>query len=110
MEIDKENKLPEINIYYEKNPSYRTIYSDGLIGGITPRGDVNLNFYSTRNVIPKSIKHNILSDGTIDKDGKVSEDSKNGIIREIEFGVYMTKDTAESIYTVLKNLLEKNDI
>lgn len=106
MEDSKEK--PSINIYYEKTPSYRTIHSDGVIGGITPDNkSVNLNFYSTRNTIPKYRSHSINIDGSINKEGISSDDSKTGMIREIEFGVYMNKETANSIYEFLKQVLKK---
>jgi uncharacterized alpha/beta hydrolase family protein len=102
-----EEKKPSVNIFYEKNPLYRTIHTDGLIGGITPKNVVNLNFYSTRNAIPKSVTHLINSSGKLEGKGTRSEDSKVGIIREIEMGIYMNKETAEEIYEVLKKILKK---
>ena len=85
---------------------YRTIYADGLIGGVTPTQSVNLNFYATRNVIPKSIAYEFNGDGTLKEDGLKSDDSKDGIIREIEIGVYMNKDTARDVYDFLKRIFE----
>ena len=101
--------MPKVNIYYEKNPLYRVIYADGLIGGITPTNGVNLNFYSTRNTIPKSVSHELNQDGTLNEKGTISNDSKVGIIREIEFGVYMTKDSAHDIYKFLKKIFENDE-
>ncbi len=103
----EEDKNATINIYYEKNSQYRTIHADGVLGGLTPKNAINLNFYSTRNVIPKHRIHQITSSGTLEKVGINSEDSKKGIIREIEFGVYMSKETATEIYEFLKIILEK---
>ncbi|EKT3958620.1 hypothetical protein AAIP55_002392 [Flavobacterium psychrophilum] len=103
----EEEKKASINIYYEKNPSYRTIHSDGVIGGLTPKNMVNLNFYSTRNTIPKSINHSINSFGKLEKEGTRSEDSKTGIIREIETGIYISKETAEEMFEFLKKILKK---
>lgn len=102
------NKKPSINIYYEKNPSYRTIYTDGVIGGFTPDNtSININFYATRHAIPKYRKHSINPDGSINQNGVPSEDSKSGMIREIELGIYMKTETAESIYEFLKKILNK---
>ena len=96
--------MPSIQIHYEKNPMYRTIFADGAVGGIAPTNLVNLSFYATRNAIPKSIIHNVSDDGVLD-DGNVSDDSKAGFIREIEIGVYMTKQTAKDLYNFLKNII-----
>jgi predicted ABC-type ATPase len=104
--VEEENKA-SINIYYEKTPMYRTIHSDGVIGGLTPKNMVNLNFYSTRNAIPKAITHAISASGSLDKEGIRSADSKIGIIREIESSVYISKETAEEIFEFLKKVLDK---
>lgn len=99
--------MPKIKIYYEKNPQYRTIYVDGLIGGPTATGCLNLNFFSTRNSIPKSVEHELNIDGSISNEGKISDDSKEGIIREIEFGVYLNEKTAQEVYDLLGKFLKK---
>jgi hypothetical protein len=96
--------MSEITIHYEKNPEFRTVYTDGLIGGITPTGMVNLNFYATRNIIPKSVAHEVTSDGKLENPGVNSEESKDGIVREIELGVYMNQDTAMDIYEFFKKM------
>lgn len=95
-----------IDIYYEKNPTYKTMYVDGLIGGKTPTGSINMNFYSTRNFIPKSVRHEV-DGGLLRAEGVNSKDSKFGIIREIEAGIYMDEKTATDIYEFLKRVLNK---
>ena len=105
----EESSQANIEIFYDKNPLYRTIYTDGLIGGITPANAVCLSFYATRNPIPKSTLNEINSNGTVNPIGQKSEDSKFGIMREIEIGVYMNKETARDIYEFLKTIIE-NDV
>lgn len=97
----------QIEIFYEKNPQYRTIFADGAIGGFTPTGRFNLTFYGTRKTIPKSAKHEITSDGKVSALGIPSKDSKSGVIREIEVGVYMDDKTAKEVYDFLKTIFEK---
>jgi hypothetical protein len=97
-----------IQIHYEKNQMYRTIFSDGAIGGITPTNTVFLSFYGTRNAIPKSMIYDVTEGGVLG-DGKVSEDSKSGFIREIEVGVYMTKQSAKDLFDFLKNILDDDE-
>lgn len=105
-----ETQMANINIFYEKTNQYRTIYTDGLVGGITPTNDINLNFYATRNSIPKCVTHKISPDGEVDINGIKSDDSTKGIIREIEVGVYMNKNTARDIYKFLKQIFkDEND-
>lgn len=98
----------EIAIHYQKNPFYRTIYADGLIGGKTLANAYSFSFYATRNPIPKILVHDVDQDGTIEPIGKSSEDSKIGIIREIEIGIYMNETTARDIYVYLKKQFESD--
>ena len=106
--MEEPSKKANIEIFYEKTPLYRTIYSDGLIGGLTPTGSINLSFYATRNPIPKSITHEIAPNGIVDPKGVKSEDSKSGIIREVEVGIYMNRKTAKDIYEFLKKIIESD--
>lgn len=106
--MDDAVKPPQVQIHYEKNPLYRTIYSDGLVGGITPTNAIHLSFYATRNIIPKSTSHVIQKDNTLNPIGEPSKDSKVGIMREIEVGVYVNRQTAKDIYEFLKKILEPN--
>ena len=104
-----ENSTPaNVNIYYQKNPLYRSIYADGLIGGPTPANSICFSFYATRNTLPKSVKHEITPEGGVSADGKLSADSKSGIMREIEVSVYLNKQTAKEIFEYLKKLVEQN--
>ena len=106
--MEESTKKANIQIHYEKNPLYRTIYTDGLIGGVTPTDSVSLSFYATRHPIPKSISHEIAADGSVNPKGIRSDDSKSGMLREIEVGVYMNKKTAKDIYEFLKKIFEPN--
>lgn len=108
--MEETTKKNTLQVYYEKNPQYRSIHVDGLIGGLAPTGTVNLNFYATRKPIPKSMLHEVSAEGTINPRGELSEDSKIGIIHEIEIGIYMNKRTAKEIYDFLKKILEPNGI
>ncbi|MBS1601161.1 MAG: hypothetical protein JST42_00740 [Bacteroidetes bacterium] len=99
---------PKLTVFYEKNPMYRTVYADGLIGGFTSANAVSLSFYATRNSIPKSVTYEIEPNNTLNPVGAVSQDSKVGVIREIEVGVYMNRDTAREIYEFFKKMFEEN--
>lgn len=98
-----------VDIHYEKNPMYRTIFTDGAIGGVTPVGQINLSFYATRQAIPKSITHELAKDGVVMNEIKISDDSKSGIIREIEVGVYMNMKSAKDLYEFFKKIFEHDN-
>lgn len=106
----KNDENNSVEIHYMKNPMYRTIHCDGAIGGHTPLREINLNFYSTRNTIPKSIKYEINKDGFMGAPIEVGEGSKSGLVREIEFGLYMSEKTGKEIFDFLKRIYEPTDI
>jgi hypothetical protein len=103
-----DGKKKVIEIHNHKNPLYRSVYADGVIGSITPSNKVSLNFYASRKIIPKAITYNLNDDGTLGSPIDVSEDSKKGIIREIEFNVYMDRKAATNLYLFLQKILEKD--
>ena len=106
--MEKSPSVTDIEIFYEKNPLYRTVYSDGLIGGRTPTNSIYMAFYATRNPLPKSMRHEINVDSSLNPIGVPSEDSKSGIMREIEIGVYMSEANAKDVYEFLKKIFEKD--
>lgn len=98
------NKIVEV--HYIKNGMFRQIHVDGLIGGVTPTAHINLNFYAERLAIPKAETTEIKENGFGDIVER-SPNSKNGVIREIEFGIYLDIRTAESIKRFLEIKLEE---
>jgi hypothetical protein len=104
--LEQKSEKKSVQIHYEKNSMYRTIFADGAIGGITPLNQVNLCFYATRQAIPKSVKFELGTDGKVGNPIEVSQDSKSGIIREVEIGVYMSRESAHDLYSFLKKIFE----
>ncbi|MCG2761359.1 MAG: hypothetical protein L6407_09125 [Candidatus Delongbacteria bacterium] len=94
----------EIKFTYIKNNSFKVHHIDGLNGGLTPRGDVILNFFSERFPIPKEVTYE-LEGNMLGKELKV--ESKEGIIREVECGIVVDYDTAVSISAWLEKQLKQ---
>lgn len=99
--MEKKKKENEITVYNKISHNFRELHVDGAYGGLTPKGLININFYAERFPIPKSIIHNLLDRTT--QDSEDSEDSKEGIIREFEFGIYMDLNVAKQISDFLLN-------
>lgn len=95
----------KVTIHNKISGNYRQIHVDGAFGGITPRGLINLSFYAERTPIPKSSEFAIENNyfGTLLNN---SEDSKTGVLREFEFGIYADISVAKAI---IKLLTEKID-
>ena len=106
-EHKKEKK--SIIIHNIKNPGFRQIHVDGAQGGLTPSGFVNLNFFSQRGVIPKGTEFAIKENGNVGEVLKNLEDTKSGIIREFEFGVYMDIKACKNLINFLSKKIEEFD-
>lgn len=105
--MSKNKQLSSITIHNIKNSLYRQVHVDGAHGGITPSGFINVNFFSQRGVIPKGTEFEINSEGQITRPIKDIDDSKQGIIREFEFGTYMDINTCISIKEFLERKIEE---
>ena len=97
------DKSETITIHNNKSAQYREIHSDGASLGITPTGSFYLNFFSQRNAIPKGTIFELTKTGQLGKLISLTPDSKTGVIREHEIGIYMDLQTCEN----LKELLEQ---
>lgn len=110
MPISKKNikqSTEDITIHNKVSPFYKPVHVDGVYGGITPRGLLNVSFFSERFPIPKSTEFRIDHENKTVSKIKDSADSKNGIIREYEVGVYMNLETAKSLNKFLAAKIEE---
>ncbi|HLF47411.1 MAG TPA: hypothetical protein VI548_13365 [Chitinophagaceae bacterium] len=96
MEKPDNKKASSVTIHNKISNNFRELHVDGAYGGVTPKGQFNINFYAERLAIPKATDYKI-EDNKLIKIAD-SEDSKKGIIREFETGVYMTIETAKEIH------------
>lgn len=85
----------EIKFHYIKSPIYRTVHADGVFGGITPSGLIEMTLFSERFPIPTSARHPISADGAVQPE--IERTSRDGIVRELEAGAVMTLETAKLI-------------
>lgn len=107
--MTKNNKLNSITINNVKSSLYRQVHIDGAHGGITPTGFINVNFFSQRGVIPKGTEFEINNQGQILRPIKDIDDSKEGIVREFEFGTYMDINTCISIKEFLERKIKEHE-
>lgn len=95
------NNGESILFHNKISPNFKQVHVDGALGGLTPKGLLNFNFFSERFTIPKATEYRVVGEGSQLEKIKDSEDSKDGIIREYEFGVYLTLDTAKSLVSLI---------
>ena len=97
--------MDEIKFEYECDDHYRPIYANGAYGGINPRGEIVINFFTERYPIPESEKFK-MSEGLIGE--KISQDpAEMRVLRTVDTGVVMTMENAQSFYDWLGTVLKK---
>lgn len=88
----------EMGFHYIKSPLYRTIHCDGVFGGVTPNGHIDASMFSERYPIPTYVKQKL--DGmTLGEE--IERATRDGIVREIEVGIFMTLEAATLLHAWL---------
>jgi hypothetical protein len=94
----------EITFKYVFEDSYNPSYANGVFGGISPSGEIVINFTHERHPIPIEIVHELDENGIIGGEIRRSPEDYNRImIRYIVNGVAINLNTAQ----ILKDWLEK---
>jgi len=95
-----ENLPPSaVKFHYIKGHAFRVIHADGVIGGITPNRGIFLSLFSERAAIPKMIELAVNADGSLGEE--TSREGKEGIVREVEVGIMLSRQTAKDVATWL---------
>jgi hypothetical protein len=95
---DDTNKTLDFN--YVKSNTFREVACDGIVGGATPQNKIWLSFYTERFPIPRIVRHkivetNIPNEFALDPNVEPqSIDARSGIVRTVEFGVFLSVETA----------------
>lgn len=98
----------EIKIKYIFEEGYNPKYVNGAYGGVSPMGEIIVNFYLERIPLPKEDIHELKPNGQIGsiKERK-PEDFNNIMIRYIQNGIVLSLEQAESVYAWLGNNIEE---
>ena len=97
-EPERELAVPQITFHLIKSNFFRVVHADGAWGGVTPRGFIEVNFYSERQPIPRSLTHSVnLESGTLGAEIREARVTKEGPVREVEVGVIMDLQCARSV-------------
>jgi hypothetical protein len=101
-----------IKINYIKSGNFREIACDGVLGGPTPQGKIWFAFYTERFPMPQVVEQLLvegLREGELSMTGEpVVLQAREGIIRNVEFGVYMNFSAAEQLRDWLIDQLKNN--
>lgn len=102
-----EDNYKKINFKYKFTEDYNPEYINGAYGGVSPRGEIIVNFYFERTPIPYEENYNINKDGDIVGLSKTHpKDHAANIIRYVPTGIVMNLESAKSVYQWLGEHIE----
>ncbi len=102
----EENKRSrEVEFFFEFDKNYRIVATNGAWGGITPRGDIHVDFFVERQGIPESVKQTISEEGAL---GGITE-TKPGkrLVRTLQVGVLITVEEAQNLVKFLTDRIKQ---
>lgn len=94
----------KLQFHYIKGPDYREAACHGAIGGPTPQGKLWLGFFAERHPIPRIVEFEVSPpSGSLWQFDERAQpptnvESRQGVIRHVEFGVYLDVDVAERLH------------
>jgi len=85
-------KPDKIKFIYKKSEEYKTFFSNGALGAITPRGDFEFNLFFEHRELPK--------EEVVDVEGNPLQHEDDNtieliVIRDLKVGIIMTPQQAE---------------
>lgn len=100
-----EHKLKQIEFNFQYDPAYRIIPTNGVWGGLTPRGDIKLDFFVESTATPERIINAINNDGSLGEEIERSPNRK--LVRHVQVGILMSITEAESIVNFISAKLHE---
>ncbi len=85
---------------------YNPVYVNGAVGGISPRGEIVINFFFERQGLPKSQTYELSAEGTLGNEIAI-EPEEPKIIRYIQNGIILHLDKAKEIHKWFGELIQK---
>jgi hypothetical protein len=104
--MSQNNQKLKFKYVYADN--YNPVYVNGAHGGLTPRGELVVNFYLERTGLPDAIIHEINPNGTLGAEiAQEPDDSRNSLVRFIESGIVLNTENARTLHAWLGERLRE---
>jgi hypothetical protein len=94
--MDMESQKDIAKFVFQKSPDYRVVSANGIVGAMTPQGQVKFDLFIDSVVIPEFIVYKVRPDGFVGEEIE-KEPSGRVITRELQVGVLLPVDVAEII-------------
>lgn len=89
--------VDELRFDFIKTSDFRDYFVDGVFGGVTPRGYIQMFVYHERGALPRRVFHAVNGDGTITEEIREKRASRNAIVRDVEANLIMDVQTAKGL-------------
>lgn len=97
-----------VKFKYVFDKTYNQQYANGAFGGITPHGEVVVNFYFERSGLPYEQTFSLKDDGTIG-DLVQTEPEEFKFVRYIQNGIILSRQDARGIAEWLLEVLDEDE-
>jgi hypothetical protein len=104
---DEKKPVQLINFDYVKSTHFRVVHADGAYLALTGDGGLTMSFFSERQPIPQRVVYRVNPDGTIGEEVLDSRVIRDAIVRETEFAITMTQQTALRVKKALDDMLKQ---
>jgi hypothetical protein len=91
----------KITYEYRHANDYRPEVVNGIWGGLSPRGLIEMNFFTEHKDLPIRTTHSLSEDGKLEGTAETRDPSVDVLIRVFKQGIVVDLSTAESIYNWL---------
>jgi hypothetical protein len=102
------NKKPEMTFKYIFTYDYSPVYVNGAHGGVSPRGELVMNFPPERPPLPNALSHEITPAGGIGAETDVEpSDLGRSLVRHVTNGVVLNYQTGRELHYWLGEKLKE---
>jgi hypothetical protein len=94
----------QISFTFEYDAGYRLVPVNGVWGGITPRGDLRLDFFVESMIIPSEVVNLVTTEGKLGQELRRTPEKK--YVRKMQVGLLLSIDHAETIAEFIKTKIK----
>jgi hypothetical protein len=88
---------PRVAFDYIKSQHFRVLHADGVIGSLTPPGNLHAVFFSERPAIPRRVVHALDESGQLGAPLPSETVSRDSIVREADVDIHMSLPVARAL-------------
>jgi hypothetical protein len=91
----------QVKFHFETDPDYRIVAANGIWSGITPRGDMQLDFFVESIGAPSQVVNLVTPEGNLGNE--LSRSPEPRIVRRMQIGILLSLEQADNIADFIKN-------